>query len=626
MKETDKYLKLQDILKISKNLGYSQNVSFRVLDAKTGELVSEHKGHNSATNSLITGIAHYLIGEGTYNQGWEMLHKYIPLFISLGTMGLINQEEDEEGLPAGVGVMPDWNDTVDDRDIAILNNYEEAVKRLDTVENGFQAVDKYGDIMKDDDGNPRYETDLTSYIYPPDNSDEPGGVKDTLLRTWGYKPEVDHCIYFVDMIDKGQRDEHGNVVLEPDLKPTGEPNWSIAKGVNGLVETIESKRQCPYFEESVTIDHPKCEYFTEDICPYFSEDSIHLNSKCLLHSKCLEYVFPEKRVLIELLQSTLDSWEHDYTNAKEGYYIAYDALEELRFDKYLDQCPGYGADGSCENGSLDNNFRPYFGLGPMYPNRENASGLTVDCELISERFPREPISYREIVPEHDSELKNTVDIIFSAMISTGALKQFREPGKDYVFITEAGLWASPEWNDSGENGLLAGYRIVPPNSENWDMSKPENRRILKENILKVGLNQVVQVVWKIQIGGVDQFEGMRDIFSKRDWKYSAGTLFGHIPTHIPYDRSASINIDTLPTKLVYQPGEQIDLSGIVINRYNLDKELIGPVDVNDVSYYPSVAENTSGEETVVVSWSRSDDKFVLTDSFDIMVQVETNTV
>ena len=75
MKETDKYLKLQEILKISKNLGYSQNVSFRVLDAKTGELVSEHKGHNSATNSLITGIAHYLIGEGTYNQGWEMLHK-----------------------------------------------------------------------------------------------------------------------------------------------------------------------------------------------------------------------------------------------------------------------------------------------------------------------------------------------------------------------------------------------------------------------------------------------------------------------------------------------------------------------------------------------------------------------
>ena len=85
------------------------------------------------------------------------------------------------------------------------------------------------------------------------------------------------------------------------------------------------------------------------------------------------------------------------------------------------------------------------------------------------------------------------------MISTGALKQFRPEGQDYLFITEAGLWSKRNWNDSGENGLLAGYRIVPPNMKNWDMSIQENRDLLKKSIIKVGKNQVVQVVWKIQL-------------------------------------------------------------------------------------------------------------------------------
>ncbi len=552
MRETDRFQKLQDILKISKNLGCEQNVMFRILDEKTGAVISEQYGHNSATNSLILGIAHYLAGEGTYNQGWEMLHKYIPLYMSLGTMGLINQEEDEEGLPAGLGVMPDRRDIDDTEGIEILENYETALYNLNTIQNGRQYVDKYGDTLKDDNGDLQLETDLNSYIYPPDNSNEEGGVKDTLLKTWGYQPKVDHCIYYVDMIDKGHVDEHGNVVLEPDIKPSGEPNWSIAKGTKGLSALLESKRQCPYFEENVTIDHPKCEFFTEDTCPYFSEDSIHLNSRCLLHSKCLEYVFPERRNFIELLQHVFDEWSIDLVQAGADYGQAYEDLEGLRYDKYLDECPGYGADGSCENGTADNNFRPYFGLGPTYANRPNVDKLTVDCELISDTFPREAIEYREIVPETESELRNTIDIIFSAIISTGALKQFREPGKDYVFITEAGLWATPDWNDSGENGLLAGYRIAPPDKDNWYMRAkdvPEeliptgktaqqvaeaNRKILKQNILKVGINQVVQVIWKIQIGGVDQFEGMRDIFAKRDWRYSTGMLFGHIPTHYPY--------------------------------------------------------------------------------------------
>ena len=93
------------------------------------------------------------------------------------------------------------------------------------------------------------------------------------------------------------------------------------------------------------------------------------------------------------------------------------------------------------------------------------SGKTINMELISNVYPRMDISYRDVVPEGESEIPNTIDIVFSAMISTGALAQFREEGKDYVFITEAGLWSKRTWTNGDENGLLAGYRILPPSKD-----------------------------------------------------------------------------------------------------------------------------------------------------------------
>lgn len=266
------------LINIAKNMSIEHNVSFRVLDATTGKLVREYSGHNQATNSMLIGIAHYLKGDGVLNQGTSMLSAFVPQYISLGTMGLVNQEEDNEGLPAGLGV---------------------------------------------------------------------GTVADS---------------------------------------------------------------------------------------------------------------------------------------------------EEKRLTAYMYQKPGYGADGYDAN---QNNNRHYLGLGPVFGTVNDKS---VNCELISKTFPRAPITYRQIVPETESELPETIDVIFSAMISTGALKQFREDGKDYIFITEAGLWSQPYYNSSGYNGLLAGYRIVPPDKENWDMTIAENRRILKQNVIKVNKNQVVQVIWKVQIG------------------------------------------------------------------------------------------------------------------------------
>ena len=275
-------------LEIAKGLGIRHNVTIRVMDEATGKVVSQHTGHNTATNSLLSGIGHYLMGEGTFTSG-ELIREWIPQFISLGTMGLHNQEEDEEGLPTGIG-------------------------------------DDYG-------------------------------------------------------------------------------------------------------------------------------------------------------------------------------------TEEERFTEYLLHCPGYGSDGY-DNSLI--NGRKYFGLGPAFADR--TSEHTVDCELISDSFPRSRITYRDIVPEYRAEIPKTIDVIYSAMISTGALAKFREEGKGYVFISEVGLWSTSKWANNSANGLLAGYRICPPDEENWDMSIEENRKILKQNIIKIGTNQIAQIIWKIQLGSMEQLGGIGELY------------------------------------------------------------------------------------------------------------------
>lgn len=300
------------ILEYTKDLGARQNVYIRVVDAITGKVVQQHKGHNSATNSMLLGIAKYLAGYGTLNQAQDLLTQYVPKYISLGTMGLYSQ-----------------------------NYYELGTEQLPI-----------------DIGGNHEDTETT-------------------------KPE--------------------------------------------------------------------------------------------------------------------------------------------RYKAYIDQTPGFGSDGYSAS---ENNGRNYFGLGPTFPNRANQD-TTVDCELISDSFPRTPIVYTEVVPETYAELPQTIDIVYSAMVSTGALKQFRPIKRDpetgdpvidpetgepkyeqYLFITEAGLWSSKAYSSSAENGLLAGYRIVPSDfTADTDMSDPAKQLELERSILRVGLNQVVQVVWKIQIGSITDING-----------------------------------------------------------------------------------------------------------------------
>ena len=301
-------------------INFRNNVTFNVYDEVTHKLISSTTGHNRATNSMLIGIAHYLLGDGVKNQGVETLRAWLPQYISLGTMGLRSQECDEDGLPLYLG----------------------------------------------------------------------------------------------------------------------------------------------------SID-------TDD----------------------------------------------DYLACKD----------------YMTKIPGFGADGYDGN---QNNGRAYFGLGPTFENRPNPD-KTIDCELIKESIARTEISFRELVTETNAELPRTVDVVLSAMVSTGALARFREPDKDYIFITEAGLWCKPTWRTGGDNGLLAGYRIAPSDEDNWDMSDPDNRRILRQSILRVGYNQVLQIIWKIQLGSLPEFSAVTISRDKwidyRNISWLDGTNPSPVPIPHPDDSS-----------------------------------------------------------------------------------------
>lgn len=393
---------LDSIKAAAKNLRTEHNVSIRVLDSKSGKVISSHIGHNAATNSLLVGIAHYLTGDGVLNQGYHMLNYYIPKYISLGTMGLINQDEDENGLPAGIGVS--------------------------------------------------------------EGSEEARFV-DYLLQVPGY-------------------------------------------GADGYDPNLNNNRE--YFGLGpVFADRDTSKIVTETIqLGDINLDGVVNNADILMFADYLA----------------------GNVNLTDKQLLAADVNQDGEIN-----CSDLALITQCVSGEIT--------LGTVEYRPSIAP--TINCELISDSFPRVQISYRDIVPETESEIPQTIDVIFSAMISTGALAQFREPGKDYIFITEAGLWSKKDWESGGDNGLLAGYRIAPPNKHNWAMTaesvsddyaitylkdqgidtptedqiqsiKPEiaqnNRQILKQNIIRVGPNQVVQVIWKIQLGGLEQLGGLSDLY------------------------------------------------------------------------------------------------------------------
>lgn len=445
-------------LDIIKRLDVKQNVTIRVIDEPTGKVVQEHVGHNAATNSLLTGIAHYLMGDGVLNQAGDLLSNWVPQYMSVGTMGLTSQDS-EDGLPIGIGytpVAPD-NATSEEKQLNEQLRFEEYINQAP----GFGA-DGY-------DANDNNNREWFGLGYP--YSDKP----DKLAQDFFDAGSEEYILSHVPLT--GDKDSIISVTIYPD----GVVNQDI-------------------HDTSVT------------------------------------------RMVLSV----------------DDYDVSDDILVITNGSSYSGR------------------------IAVIYTVNSDEA---VNCELITSNILRSKITYRSITPEVQAEIHNTIDVIFSAFISTGALKDYRGTN-DYIYITEAGLWSKPYYNNSGDNGLLAGYRIMPTDDEMYDvrirqeftgdgtttsfvldnpvvevmsvtidnveeanytldkdtntitfieapaagsqivivyittdtsytwkdMSKPENRRKVQESIIRIGKNQVAQIIWKLQLGGLEQLNGLRYIY------------------------------------------------------------------------------------------------------------------
>ena len=476
-------------LDILKRLDVRQNVTIRVIDEPTGKVVQEHIGHNAATNSLLTGIAHYLMGDGVLNQGSDTLSMWIPQYISLGTMGLTSQDsetlDDGSIVPSALGYTPvaPESATPEEKELNARLRFEEYLNQTP----GFGA-DGY-----DNNSNNNREWFGLGYPY---------SLKPMSLKQDFYTWDGTATTFTLS--------ETPYAVVSATLYPGGKVDQDI--GDTSVVRKVLSSTEYSVSGKEITFNA----YYPEP-----SEPTIPPNSRLAVIYTC-----------------------------------------------------------------------------------ENADA--VNCELIAAKYDstgaivpltlRSKITYRDMIPEFQSEIPNTLDVIFSAFVSTGALKNFRG-NNDYIYITEAGLWSKPNYTDSGDNGMLAGYRIMPsddevnvlgaeitiestgaesyplvgvdgnplsivsidsitcdgiviPESEysftmtldattltfddecipapgstlimvyrsgdvsgTWkDMTIEENRQKVQKSILRIGVNQVAQIIWKIQLGGLEQLNGLRYLY------------------------------------------------------------------------------------------------------------------
>ena len=473
-------------LDIIKRLDVKQNVTIRVIDEPTGKVVQEHIGHNAATNSLLTGIAHYLMGDGVLNQGTDTLMTWVPQYISLGTMGLTSQASetitvgtDEFIVPADLGYTPAAPEdaTAEEKELNARLRFSEYLNQAP----GFGA-DGY-------DNNSNNDREWFGLGYP--YSLKPGALKQNFFTWDGTEQDFTLSETPIDIV-------------------------SVTLFTGGVVNQDISDTSV---ERSVL---PSAQYAIAD-------NTLHL------------YEYSEEIPANSRLAVIYTFESADATNCE---------LISAKID-----------------------------------NKGNIVPLTL----------RSQITYRDLVPEIKSEVPNTLDVIFSAFVSVGALKDYRSDN-DYIYITEAGLWSKSYYNDSGDNGLLAGYRIMPSDDEvnilgaeitltgtgeetyelvdqsgeplsiisidsitcdgdvipkedyefqmtlagtiltfdgftpsagstliivyrsgdvsgTWkDMTIPENRQKVQQSIIRIGKNQVAQIIWKIQLGGLEQLNGLRYLY------------------------------------------------------------------------------------------------------------------
>ncbi len=541
-------------LDIAKRLHVKQNVTIRVIDEPTGKVVQEHVGHNAATNSLLTGIAHYLMGDGVLNQGSDTLSMWVPQYISLGTMGLTAQNSEEitvDGetyiVPASIGYTPvaPESATAEEKELNAKLRFSEYINQTP----GFGA-DGY-------DGNANNNREWFGLGYP--YSLRPANLKqdfydagDTAYILSNTVSDASNIIsvtaYPGDVVDQDISD---NSVVRQVLPSTEYAiNQQTFTGTGAITE--------------FTLDNPGVMIYSVDV----SVNSVEVPPT--------DYTFDPNTGTVTFVNGAPAN--------KSVIVIKYTASQSVLVIQSKTTLTGRIA-------------AIYLIDGVDAVNCELIDAKLDDSGNIVPLSARSKITYRDLVPEVQSEVPNTLDVIYSAFVSVGALKDYRGDN-DYIYITEAGLWSKPYYNDSGDNGMLAGYRIMPSDDAvdilgtelrltgtgqavydlvdgagnalsilsidsitcdgdvipsdtytftmgldgtlltfteasvipaegstviiiyrsgdaagTWkDMSVEANRQKVQRSILRIGKNQVAQIIWKIQLGGLEQLNGLRYLY------------------------------------------------------------------------------------------------------------------
>ena len=536
-------------LDIAKRLHVKQNVTIRIIDEPTGKVVQEHVGHNAATNSLLTGIAHYLMGDGTLNQGGDILSMWVPQYISLGTMGLTSQDSETitvDGqqyiVPSALGSTPvaPASATPTEKELNTQLRFTEYINQTP----GFGA-DGY-----DENTNNNREWFGLGYPYTMKPNKVTQDFYDGGTNTFTLTDYLISAPKTEEFLGNGIATEFtfitGNPIqISSVVVSTGTvPNYTLDISTNKII-----------------FDTPPSNGATITV--------VYLDVKSSIHSIT---VYPEGVINEDFNDTSIRRVvlsADDYTVTTPNTIVLRETTPEL-----------------APSGSR---------VAIIY---EISSKDAVNCELIKANISvntgeitsltlRSPITYRDTIPEYESEIPSTLDVVLSAFVSTGALKEFRGDN-DYIYITEAGLWSKSTYNASGDNGLLAGYRILPTDiadtgkeqqftgdgettsfifvgdivtriisvavtgqtvtdddyildenlnalkfltfipadgavttvsyetpytQDSWkDMTIEANRQKVQKTILRIGKNQIAQIVWKLQLGGLEQLNGLRYLY------------------------------------------------------------------------------------------------------------------
>lgn len=543
-----------DPLDIIKRLDVKQNVTIRVIDEPTGKVVQEHVGHNAATNSLLTGIAHYLMGDGVLNQGSDTLSMWVPQYISLGTMGLTAQNSEEitvDGetyiVPASIGYTPvaPESATAEEKELNAKLRFSEYINQTP----GFGA-DGY-------DGNANNNREWFGLGYP------------YALRPANLKQD------FYDAGDTAYILSNAVSDASNIISVTAYPGRVVDQDIsdNSVVRQVLPSTEYAINQQTFTGTGNITEFTLDNPGVMIYSVEVSVNS---VEVPPTDYTFDPNTGTVTFVNGAPEN--------KSVIVVKYTASQSVLVIQSKTTLTGRIA-------------AIYLIDGVDAVNCELIDAKLDDSGNIVPLSARSKITYRDLVPEVQSEVPNTLDVIYSAFVSVGALKDYRGDN-DYIYITEAGLWSKPYYNDSGDNGMLAGYRIMPSDDAvdilgtelrltgtgqavydlvdgagnalsilsidsitcdgdvipsdaytftmgldgtlltfteasvipaegstviiiyrsgdaagTWkDMSVEANRQKVQRSIIRIGKNQVAQIIWKIQLGGLEQLNGLRYLY------------------------------------------------------------------------------------------------------------------